>query len=85
MKVTKAKRGRPRIKNSELVDVFISLRITGKEAKALDDLSKRCGMSRSNFIRRAVEDAKTQVERKSRPKASERTFVDMCRFIIGRD
>ena len=85
MKVTKAKRGRPRIKQSQLVDVFISLRITGKEAKALDDLSKRCGMSRSNFIRRAVEDTKAQVESKSRPKASERTFVDMCRFIIGRD
>ena len=85
MKVTKVKRGRPRIKQSQLVDVFISLRVTGKDAKALDGLSKRCNMSRSNFVRMAVEDAVVQIERKTRLKAKERTFVDMCRFIIGKD
>ena len=81
----KAKRGRPRIKKSERQDVFISLRLNAKEAEQFADLAKRCGMTRSNFVRRAVEDAVLQIERKARPKAKERTFVDMCRFIIGLD
>jgi len=81
----KAKRGRPRIKKSERQDVFISLRLNEKEAKQFADLAKRCGMTRSTFVRRAVEDAVLQIERKARPKAKERTFVDMCRFIIGLD
>ena len=81
----KARRGRPRVKKSELQDVFISLRLNAKEAEQFADLAKRCGMTRSTFVRRAVEDAVLQIERKARPKAKERTFVDMCRFIIGRD
>ena len=81
----KAKRGRPRIKKSERQDVFISLRLNEKEAEQFADLAKRCGMSRSNFVRRAVEDAVLQIERKARPNAKDRTFVDMCRFIIGLD
>jgi len=85
MKSKKAKRGRPPLKNAKLADIFISLRINHKDAKHLDDLSRRCGMTRSNFVRRAVDDAVVQIERKSRPKAKERTFIDMCRFIIGRD
>ena len=85
MKAKKAKRGRPPLKNAKLADIFISLRINHKDAKQLDDLSRRCGMTRSNFVRRAVDDAVVQIERKSRPKAKERTFIDMCRFILGKD
>ena len=86
MKSKKAKRGRPKtVKTADLASVFVSFRLTGREAKTLDDLSARCGMTRSKFVRRAAEDAVVQIERKTRLKAKERTFVDMCRFIIGKD
>jgi len=80
----KAKRGRPRVrKASELADVFVSFRITGKELKSLEDVAERCGMSRSTFIRRAMLDSVANINAKSRSKG--RNFVDMCRFIVGKD
>ena len=86
MKAKTKQRGRPKtVKTADLASVFVSFRLTGREAKALDDLSARCGMTRSKFVRRAAEDAVVQIERKTRLKAKERTFVDMCRFIIGKD
>ena len=55
--------------------------MTEVEIKRINDMAKRVGMSRSQFISRSVVDTMDRVEAKRRPK---RTFIELCRYILGK-
>jgi len=63
---------------------YSTFRLSTAELRKLTDLSKRCGIPRSSFVNRAILDTMRQIESKKTSK-SERTFVEMCRFILGKD
>ena len=66
-------------KKSTLKSTFVAFRMTDAEIKRVNDMAKRVGMSRSQFISRSVVDTMDRVEAKRRPK---RTFIELCRFIL---
>jgi len=66
---------------SKLKSTFVAFRMTDKEIKRVNDMAQRVGMSRSQFISRSVVDTMDRVEAKRRPK---RTFIELCRFILGK-
>ena len=68
-------------KKSTLKSTFVAFRMTDKEIKRINDMAKRVGMSRSQFISRSVVDTMDRVEAKRRPK---RTFIELCRYILGK-
>ena len=55
--------------------------MTDAELKRVNDMAKRVGMSRSQFISRSVVDTMDRVEAKRSPK---RTFIELCRYILGK-
>jgi len=73
------KRSRASIKN-----LYVSFRASDQELKRLNEMSKRCGMARSSFVNRSVMDSIAQIEATKKPAKGQRSFVDMCRFIIGK-
>ena len=68
-------------KKSSLKSTFVAFRMTDAELKRVNDMAKRVGMSRSQFISRSVVDTMDRVEAKRRPK---RTFIELCRYILGK-
>ena len=56
--------------------------MTDAELKRVNDMAKRVGMSRSQFISRSVVDTMDRVEAKRRP--NKRTFIELCRYILGK-
>ena len=68
-------------KKSTLKSTFVAFRMTDAELKRVNDMAKRVGMSRSQFISRSVVDTMDRVEAKRRPK---RTFIELCRYILGK-
>ena len=68
-------------KKSSLKSTFVAFRMTDAELKRLNDMARRVGMSRSQFISRSVVDTMDRVEAKRRPK---RTFIELCRYILGK-
>jgi hypothetical protein len=68
-------------KKSSLKTTFVAFRMTDAELKRVNDMAKRVGMSRSQFISRSVVDTMDRVEAKRRPK---RTFIELCRYILGK-
>ena len=68
-------------KKSSLKTTFFAFRMTDAELKRVNDMAKRVGMSRSQFISRSVVDTMDRVEAKRRPK---RTFIELCRYILGK-
>ena len=68
-------------KKSTLKSTFVAFRMTEVEIKRVNDMAKRVGMSRSQFISRSVVDTMDRVEAKRRPK---RTFIELCRYILGK-
>ena len=67
-------------KKSSLKSTFVAFRMTDTELKRVNEMAKRVGMSRSQFISRSVVDTMDRVEAKRRPK---RTFIELCRYILG--
>ncbi len=68
-------------KKSSLKSTFVAFRMTDAELKRVNEMAKRVGMSRSQFISRSVVDTMDRVEAKRRPK---RTFIELCRYILGK-
>ena len=68
-------------KKSSLKSTFVAVRMTDTELKRVNEMAKRVGMSRSQFISRSVVDTMDRVEAKRRPK---RTFIELCRYILGK-
>lgn len=68
-------------KKSSLKSTFVAFRMTDTELKRVNEMAKRVGMSRSQFISRSVVDTMDRVEAKRRPK---RTFIELCRYILGK-
>ena len=68
-------------KKSSLKTTFVAFRMTDAELKLVNDMAKRVGMSRSQFISRSVVDTMDRVEAKRSPK---RTFIELCRYILGK-
>ena len=66
-------------KKSSLKSTFVAFRMTDTELKRVNEMAKRVGMSRSQFISRSVVDTMDRVEAKRRPK---RTFIELCRYIL---
>jgi len=69
---------------ASLKTLYVSFRASNQELKRLDDMSNKCGMPRSSFVNRAVMDSIAQIEATKKPPKGQRSFVDMCRFIIGK-
>ena len=69
-------------KKSSLKTTFVAFRMTDAELKRVNDMAKRVGMSRSQFISRSVVDTMDRVEAKRRP--NKRTFIELCRYILGK-
>jgi len=57
--------------------------MTDAEMKRINDMAKRVGMSRSQFISRSVVDTMDRVEAKSETTKG-RTFIGVCRYILGK-
>ena len=68
-------------KKSTLKSTFVAFRMTDAELKRTNDMATRVGMSRSQFMSRAVIDTMDRIEAKRRPK---RTFIELCRYILGK-
>ena len=66
---------------TKLKTTFVAFRMTDAELKRVNEMAKRVGMSRSQFISRSVVDTMDRVEAKRRPK---RTFIELCRYILGK-
>jgi len=66
-------------KKSTLKSTFVAFRMTDAELKRVNDMAKRVGMSRSQFISRSVVDTMDRVEAKRSPK---KTFIELCRYIL---
>jgi hypothetical protein len=68
-------------KKSSLKTTFVAFRMTDAELKRVNEMAQRVGMSRSQFISRSVVDTMDRVEAKRQPK---RTFIELCRYILGK-
>lgn len=66
-------------KKSSLKSTFVAFRMTDKEINRINDMARRVGMSRSQFISRSVVDTMDRVEAKRSPK---KTFIELCRYIL---
>ena len=64
---------------SKLKSTFVAFRMTDKEIKRVNDMARRVGMSRSQFISRSVVDTMDRVEAKRSPR---KTFIELCRYIL---
>ena len=67
-----------------LKTLYVSFRASSQELKRIDEVSAHCNMPRSTFVNRAVMDSIAQIEATKKPVKGQRSFVDMCRFIIGK-
>ena len=70
-------------RKSTLKSTFVAFRMTDKEIKRVNDMARRVGMSRSQFISRSVVDTMDRVEAKSETTKG-RTFIGVCRYILGK-